>query len=69
MEKLIDSDDDDYVMRRIREEYLSDTTVTLVFIGKETWTRKFVDWELAASLHQVPPPVSPMASWLSYRLS
>lgn len=52
METLIDSDDDDYVMRRIREKYLSDTTVTLAFIGKETWTRKFVDWELAASLHQ-----------------
>lgn len=52
MEALIESDDDDYVMRRIREKHLSDSTVTLVFIGMETWTRKFVDWELAASLHQ-----------------
>lgn len=54
METLIDSDNDDYVMRRIREEYLSDSTVTLAFIGRNTWTRKFVDWELAASLHQGP---------------
>ena len=54
MEELIDSDDDDYVMRRIREKYLSDSTVTLVFIGKDTWSRMFVDWELAASLHQGP---------------
>ena len=50
--ELIDSDNDDYVMRRIREKYLGDSTVTVVFIGKETWTRKFVDWELASSLRQ-----------------
>jgi hypothetical protein len=54
MEELIDSDNDDYVMSRIRQDYLSDSTVTLVFIGQNTWTRKFVDWELAASLHQGP---------------
>lgn len=39
-------------MRRIREKYLSDSTVTLVFIGKESWTRKFVDWEIASSLNE-----------------
>ena len=54
METLIGGEDDDYIMSQIRQKYLSDTTVTLVFIGKETWTRKFVDWELAASLHQGP---------------
>ena len=50
--ELIDSDNDDYVMRRIRKKYLGDSTVTVVFIGKKTWTRKFVDWELASSLRQ-----------------
>ena len=50
--ELIDSEDADYVMRRIREKYLSDSTVTIVLVGKDTWTRKFVDWELAASLRQ-----------------
>ena len=54
MDELIESDDDDYVMRRIREEHIGDSTVTLVFVGKNTWSRKFVDWELAASLHQGP---------------
>ena len=54
MDELIDSDDDDYVMRRIREDHIGDSTVTLVFIDKHTWSRKFVDWELAASLHQGP---------------
>ena len=54
MDELIDSDDEEYVMRRIREDYIKDSTVTLGFIGKNTWSRKFVDWELAASLHQGP---------------
>ena len=52
LDELIDSDDEEYVMRRIREKYIKDSTVTLLFVGKNTWSRKFVDWELAASLHQ-----------------
>ena len=47
---IIDSDDADYVMRRIRELYLSDSTVTIVLIGKCTWARRYVDWEIQASL-------------------
>ena len=54
MDELIQSENDDYVMRRIREDHIQDSTVTLLFVGKNTWTRKFVDWELAASLHQGP---------------
>ena len=49
---IIDSDNTDYVMRRIRELYLQDSTVTLVLIGKCTWARRFVDWEVQASLRQ-----------------
>ena len=52
MDELIDSENDEYVMRRIREDQIKDSTVTLLFIGENTWNRKFVDWELAASLHQ-----------------
>jgi len=47
---LIDSDDSDYVMRRIRELYLTDSTVTIVMVGACTWARKYVDWEIASSL-------------------
>ena len=54
LNELIDSDDDEYVMRRVREKHMADSTVTLLFVGKNTWSRKFVDWELAASLHQGP---------------
>lgn len=47
---VIDSDSSDYIMRRVRELYLNDSTVTIVMVGKCTWARKFVDWEIAASL-------------------
>jgi hypothetical protein len=47
---FIDSENIDYVMNRIREKYLQDSTVTIVMIGKCTWARRFVDWELYSSL-------------------
>jgi len=49
-EDIINSGDTDYVMRRIRELYLKDSTVTIVLIGKCTWARRYVDWEIQASL-------------------
>ena len=51
---FINSEDADYVMRRIREKYLSDTTVTIVLIGECTKARKYVDWEIASSLRDDP---------------
>ena len=38
------------VRQIIRDDYLRDTTVTAVLIGAETWKRKHVDWEIAASI-------------------
>ena len=46
----INSDDPEYIMRRIREDYLTDSTVTIVLIGNETYKRKYVDWEIASTL-------------------
>lgn len=40
----------DTVRQKIRDEYLRDTTVTVVLVGRETWQRKHVDWEIAASI-------------------
>lgn len=51
---FIDSDDTKYVLRRIRELYLTDSTVTIVMIGRCTWARKFVDWEVASTLRNDP---------------
>ncbi|WP_078532692.1 TIR domain-containing protein [Streptomyces hokutonensis] len=47
---VIDSKDRDYIMRRVRDLYLRDSTVTIVMIGKCTHARKYVDWEIASSL-------------------
>ncbi|MEZ8013587.1 MULTISPECIES: TIR domain-containing protein [Vibrio] len=47
---IINSQDTDYVMSRIRELYLKDSTVTIVLLGKCTWARRYVDWELQSSL-------------------
>lgn len=47
---IINSTNGDYIKSQIRAKYLRDTTVTISLIGKETWGRKFVDWEIAASL-------------------
>ena len=46
----IDSGDSDYVMRQIRERKIAGTSCTVVLIGKCTWARRYVDWEIAATL-------------------
>jgi len=51
-DEVIDSTNTDYVMRRVRELYVRDSTVTIVLIGPCTWSRRFVDWEIQASLRQ-----------------
>ena len=54
LDDFIDSDDSDYVMRRIREKYITDSTVTIMLTGTCTWARKYVDWEIASSLRNDP---------------
>lgn len=57
LNKAIDSMDDDYILRKIREEYLSDSTVTIHLIGAYSaenlgWEeQKFIKRELQASLY------------------
>jgi hypothetical protein len=38
------------IRQKIRDEYLRDSTVTVVLVGAETWKRKHVDWEIGASI-------------------
>lgn len=40
----------DTIRQKIRDEYLRDSTVTVVLVGKRTWQRKFVDWEIGSSI-------------------
>jgi len=40
----------DTIRQKIRDDYLRDTSVTVVLIGEETWRRKHVDWEIGSSI-------------------
>jgi hypothetical protein len=49
---LIESDDAAYVANTIRDKFLRDSTVTIVMIGRCTWSRRFVDGEVYSSLRR-----------------
>lgn len=51
-DEFIDSTNTAYVMGRIRENYLKDSTVTIVLLGSCTHSRRYVDWEIKSSLRQ-----------------
>lgn len=40
------------VRQIIRDEYLRDSTVTVVLVGVHTWQRKFVGWEIGSSIRK-----------------
>ncbi|MCY3954822.1 MAG: TIR domain-containing protein [Nitrospira sp.] len=42
---------DERIREVIRDEYLRDSTVTIVLVGTETKCRKHVDWEIYSSMH------------------
>lgn len=52
LERRVDSSNHDYIMRRIREHHLHGSSCTVVLCGENTWRRKYVDWEIDASLAQ-----------------
>lgn len=41
---------DQAIREKIRDEYLRDSTVTIVIVGEETRRRKHVDWEIYSSM-------------------
>lgn len=50
LERIIQSENAEYVMRRIREQYLTGTSCTIVLIGSQSHERKYIDWEIKATL-------------------
>lgn len=56
----IDSDDEDYIMKKIREDYLNDSTVTICLIGNHSAenstseNQSYIKRELQASLYNKP---------------
>lgn len=53
LEEPFRSYDPDYVMRQIRERHISGTSCTVILIGRDTWGRKYVDWETKATLDKM----------------
>lgn len=49
---FINSSNPDYVMGQIREKHIGDSSVTIVLLGPCTHSRRYVDWEIKASLRQ-----------------
>ena len=45
-----DSIQTDTIRNKIRDEFIRAATVTVVLVGKCTWQRKHVDWEIGSSL-------------------
>jgi hypothetical protein len=41
---------DEYIRQSIRDDYLRDSTVTIVLVGRETKFRKHIDWEIYSSM-------------------
>ena len=41
---------DEVIRQKIRDEYLRDSTVTILLVGTETRLRKHVDWEMYSSM-------------------
>ena len=57
LDDAIDSEDEDYIMKKIREDYLSESTVTIFLIGSHSAEtlgkeeQKYIIRELQASLY------------------
>ena len=57
IDRSVDTDDipdslkDETIREKIRDEYLRDSTVTIVLIGTRTKRRKHVDWEIYSSMY------------------
>lgn len=50
----VTSKDEEYIKAQISSKYLSDSTVTILYVGPCTWSRKYVDWEISSSLRNDP---------------
>lgn len=50
----VTSEDEEYIKAQIGSKYLSDSTVTIMYVGACTWSRKYVDWEISSSLRNSP---------------
>lgn len=50
LDRRINSNDCNYIIRVIQDNYIKGTSCTIVLCGADTCDRKFIDWEIEASL-------------------
>lgn len=50
LDRKIDSSNPEYVMQRIRDNHIKGSSCTLVLYGNDTYKRRYVDWEIKATL-------------------
>lgn len=50
LDRKVDSTNVAYVMQRIRDNHITGSTCTIVLCGAKTFERKYVDWEIKATL-------------------
>ncbi|MBN1929616.1 MAG: TIR domain-containing protein [Chlorobiaceae bacterium] len=50
VDRAVGSNNTEYVIRRIRENCITGSSCTIVLCGSQTPWRKFVDWEIKATL-------------------
>lgn len=46
-----DNLNDEAIRQKIRDEYLKDSTVTIILVGLQTKYRKHIDWEIYSSMY------------------
>ena len=46
-----ESQSNEFIRQKIRDDYLKDSTVTILLVGKETKKRKHIDWEIYSSMY------------------
>ncbi|MBI3984306.1 TIR domain-containing protein [Candidatus Microgenomates bacterium] len=52
LDRRINSTDEKYVMKVIRDEYINPASVVIVLIGNRTAYSKWIKWEIAESIRQ-----------------
>jgi hypothetical protein len=46
----VDSQDSEYIIQRIRDEFITGSSCTIVLVGPTSYQRKYMDWEIKATL-------------------
>jgi hypothetical protein len=74
VERVVNSNDSEYIIRKIRENYITGSSCTVVLCGPQTAWRKFVDWEIKATLDKqhgligVNLPTNPLNASYQYTI-